>query len=250
MNNDSTENSGQNNTDAGAGNENDSDNTESKSAEDTLYNKEGDNGDTNDGDAGGDTGGDDGKDSDGKTDDKDAGKSDDGDKKDGDDKDGAPEKYEFKFDDGIIVDETILGEFADFAKEKGLNQEDAQKIADFGPKIAQHIAEKQMAQMEETTNAWANEMKTDKEIGGDKLDENLAVAKKALDTLGTPELSKLLGRFDAEENPGGTGFGNHPEVIRFFHKVGTSLGEDKFIGGGGTNKGTASAESVLYDKTK
>ena len=40
--------------------------------------------------------------------------------------------------------------------------------------------------------SWTESVKTDKEIGGDKLAENLSVARKALDTFGTPELRDVL----------------------------------------------------------
>jgi hypothetical protein len=59
-------------------------------------------------------------------------------------------------------------------------------------------------------------------IGGDKLAENLGIARKALDQFGTPELKDVLNM---------TGFGNHPAVIRAFYKIGKAISEDKFVKG-------------------
>ena len=65
-------------------------------------------------------------------------------------------------------------------------------------------------------------MKVDKEIGGEKFTENLALARKALESFGTPELQDVLNM---------TGLGNHPEVIRAFYKAGKAISEDRFIPG-------------------
>lgn len=50
----------------------------------------------------------------------------------------------------------------------------------------------------------------------------LAIAKKALDTYGTPEIRQLLET---------TGLGNNPEMIRFFWRVGKTLTEDGTVTG-------------------
>jgi hypothetical protein len=72
--------------------------------------------------------------------------------------------------------------------------------------------------------------KTDQEFGGEKLSENLSVAKKALDAFGTPELRKLLDD---------SGLGNHPEVIRMMYRAGKAISEDRFVGGSpGGQKGS------------
>jgi hypothetical protein len=87
---------------------------------------------------------------------------------------------------------------------------------------------------------WADEVKTDKDIGGDKLAENLGVAKKALD-LGPPELKALLNE---------SGLGNHPAVVKWAIAVGKALSEDKFVPAtGGAAQGAQPMENRLYGKT-
>lgn len=145
---------------------------------------------------------------------------------------GAPEKYEFKAPEGQKFDDTVLGAYSEIAKELNLPQEAAQKLLD---KVAPVIQARQAEQIEAVRTAWGESAKTDKEFGGDKLTENLAVAKKALDTLGTPELKKLLNE---------SGLGNNPEVIRAFYRAGKAISEDKFVAGKGTPPDANDARSL------
>ena len=145
---------------------------------------------------------------------------------------GAPEKYEFKAAEGTTFDDAVIGAFSEAAKELNLSQEAAQKVLD---KVAPVIQARQAEQIEAARNAWAESARTDKEFGGDKLTENLAVAKKALDTFGTPELKKLLNE---------SGMGNNPEVIRAFYRAGKAISEDKFIGGKATTADANDARSL------
>ncbi|CAB4131906.1 putative protease [uncultured Caudovirales phage] len=132
---------------------------------------------------------------------------------------GAPEKYEFTVPDGVNLDEAGLASFSEFAKELDMPQEAAQKMLEkMGPAWQQRQADAISA----VQNQWKEASTSDKEFGGEKLNENLAVAKKALDTFGTPELSKLLRE---------SGIGNHPEIIRAFYRAGKAISEDSFVAG-------------------
>lgn len=127
--------------------------------------------------------------------------------------------YEFKAPEGKEFDPEVIAEYSKVAKELNLSQESAQRVLDaMGPKLA----ERQTAQIEALRNGWADSSKTDKEFGGERLSENLSVAKKALDAFGTNELRALLNE---------TGIGNHPEVIRFMFRAGKAISEDKFVSG-------------------
>lgn len=129
-----------------------------------------------------------------------------------------PEAYDLKMPDGVELDQAATTEFTAIAKELKLDQAAAQKLADIGAKMAQRQAEAH-AQLVET---WTEQVKTDKEIGGDKLAENLGVARKAIDTFGSPELKALLNS---------SGLGNHPEVVKLAFKVGKAISEDRFVSG-------------------
>lgn len=132
---------------------------------------------------------------------------------------GAPEKYDFTAPEGLSYDETILSNFSEVAKELNLPQAQAQKVLD---KMAPVIAQRQQEQFQAARQQWAEESRADQEFGGDKLQENLGHAKRAMDTFATPELRQMLDD---------SGFGNNPEVIRLFVRVGKAIGEDGIVTG-------------------
>lgn len=137
---------------------------------------------------------------------------------------GAPEKYEFKAPEGREFDAETIARFSEVAKELNLTNEAAQSILD---KMGPQLASRQESQIKAIRNQWVEASTTDKEFGGEKLTENLSVAKKALDAFGSPELRTLLNE---------SGLGNHPEVIRFMYRAGKAISEDQMVSG---NKGTA-----------
>lgn len=138
---------------------------------------------------------------------------------------GAPEKYEFQQPEGVELNDTALGAFSEFAKDANLSQDAAQALLG---KLAPAMAQHQAAVLEQVRTEWATTAKTDTEYGGAKLQENLAVAKRALDTFGTQELRTLLND---------SGLGNHPEIIRAFFRAGKAISEDTFVPGGTAPKG-------------
>jgi hypothetical protein len=137
---------------------------------------------------------------------------------------GAPEKYEFTAPEGREYDPGVLTAYSEVAKELNLPQEAAQKMID---KIAPLMEARQVEQVQAIRNDWAEAARSDQEYGGDKLNENLAVAKKALDKFGSPELRTLLND---------SGLGNNPEVIRFMYRAGKAISEDTFVGGSKGNQ--------------
>lgn len=129
-----------------------------------------------------------------------------------------PETYEFKAADGRAYDTEIVKVYSEVAKELSLTQESAQKMLD---RLAPALEARQTQLLEVTRNGWAESSKADKEFGGEKLSENLAIAKGPLDKFGSPEFRELLEA---------TGLGNHPELIRFLYRAGKAIGGDRFVG--------------------
>jgi len=147
-----------------------------------------------------------------------------------------PEKYDFKLPDGVSFDETGITAFSEFAKENKLSQESAQDLL---AKLAPALAQRQEQALEQVKTQWADTAKADKEFGGDKLNENLAIAKKAIDKFGSPELSAFLNE---------SGLGNHPEIIRAFYRAGKAISEDVFVGGG--NRTETDPARLMYPTMK
>jgi len=129
-----------------------------------------------------------------------------------------PESYEFAMPEGVELDTTARDEFSAVAKEMKLDQATAQKVADVGIKMIQ----RQKEVFETTKAAWAEQSRVDKEIGGDKFDQNMAVALKTLNAFGSPELKDVLNA---------SGLGNHPAVIKLLVKAGKAISEDGFVAG-------------------
>lgn len=125
--------------------------------------------------------------------------------------------YEFTAPEGIELDKVSTDEFVAIAKELKLPKDAAQKVVDLAVKreVANREAHKTMV------SGWADEVKADKDIGGDKLEASMAIAKKAID-LGPPELKELLNN---------SGLGNHPAVVKWAHTIGKALSEDRFVSG-------------------
>ena len=151
----------------------------------------------------------------------------------------APEKYDFASAEGK-VQPTVLAKFEGIAREMGMSQEAAMKLIDT---VAPEMQAAAKAHQDTTVLKWAADSKSDKEFGGDKLGENMAIAKKALETFGTPELTKMLDE---------TGMGNHPEIIRAFFRAGLKISSGTFVpsGGGAAKSSATDAGSKLYPSMK
>lgn len=150
---------------------------------------------------------------------------------------GAPEKYEFKAPEGKEYDTQLIGSFSEAAKDANLTQDAAQKLLD---KVAPALQARTEEQVKAVHQQWTEASTADKEFGGEKLKENLGIARKALEQFGSKELRTFL-----EES----GLGSHPEVIRMLYRAGKAISEDGFVSGSPGGKSTVNVESVLYDKT-
>ena len=151
---------------------------------------------------------------------------------------GAPTEYaDFTVPEGMEVDDSALEAFLPLAKELNLTQEKAQKVVDLQSAFVQKNMEAQQEAWAKTQEDWRAAVKADTEVGGDAMDEKVALAKKALDKVGTPELRALL---DA------TGTGNNLEFIRFFARVGGIIGDDTMDFGGASSEGPTDAAKILF----
>jgi hypothetical protein len=148
--------------------------------------------------------------------------------------------YAFTFEGDVDVDATSLEDLKALAKDLKLPIDQAQKIADLGQKQAQRWLQAQEQAIQDATAQWVEQVKTDKELGGEALNANLATAKTALNKFGSPELTKLLDE---------SRLGNHPEVIRLFHRIGKAIGDDSLVPGGRTTNRPGNPAQRLYDNS-
>lgn len=155
-----------------------------------------------------------------------------------DEPEGAPDKYEdFVIPEGMTANPEALAEFQEFAKARNLSQKDAQEVLDYHSKEVAKLFTAQEEAWTEVKKGWIDSAKSDKEYGGTKFKENMKHVAVALKDLGTPELRDALNQ---------TGLGDHPELVRFFYRVGKLVGEADFRTGNGGDAGNRDAASVLY----
>lgn len=150
---------------------------------------------------------------------------------------GPPEAYDFTEllggEDAPQLDDEMLGELTTTFREHGLTQEQANQYMLAAQKLQQKWLGEITQLHVDTRAAWRKETAADPEIGGEKLAENLAIAKKALDGFGSDELKQLLNE---------TGIGDNPHFIRMMHNIGVVNGEHDFV-----NSGRPERKTSFYD---
>jgi len=137
-------------------------------------------------------------------------------------------------------DKESLSAFGLAAKEQGIAPTAAQKMLD---QIVPVLQERQMASLDAIHKDWIAASKSDSLIGGDKFDENMAIAKKGAEAYGDDDLQTLL----KPVSEGGQGLGNHPAINRFLFKVGKALQSDtEIVKGSALPVGEEDEAEILY----
>lgn len=135
-----------------------------------------------------------------------------------------PEAYELTAPEGMTIDTDLLAEATPIFKEAGLSNDQAQAILPAAKSLMEKTQQSTIQGVIDAGNqqrkAWLDAAKADEQIGGNKWDASLGSAAKALDALGHPEGSEFRTALNE------TGFGNHPEMIRIFARIGEMVGED------------------------
>lgn len=135
-------------------------------------------------------------------------------------KTGGEAAFEVKVPEGLQLEAAGLDELKAIVNDATLTPSArAQKLVDFAAKsnIASHT---------QRVKGWADETRNDPEIGGAKLDETLAVARKTV-ALAPPEMKEVLNA---------SGLGNHPAFVKWAYAIGKKLSEDAFVPSGGAAK--------------
>ncbi len=153
----------------------------------------------------------------------------------------APEKYEaFTLPEGVTRDPETTAKFEAVAKELNLTQAQAQKLVDLNADMLKSVPEKLKAQHAERVAKWGADAVADKEFGGEKLAENVALAERALDAVATPEFKSFLKD---------SGLSHHPEMIRTMLRVAAIVGEDKLVPAGRAPVTVDSTAKGLYSNS-
>lgn len=158
-----------------------------------------------------------------------------------DDKKVVPDAYDLKLPDGSLLTASDLEEISSYAKEKGLSQEQATELMTREHLAVSEYHEAQQEAFKAKTEEWKKAVSNDKELGGDNLAKSAEFAYRAVERFASPEFKEELNK---------TGFGNHPEVVRMFSRIGRAMSDDKIIGNGAPPVEKKSMEEIFYPTKK
>lgn len=151
-----------------------------------------------------------------------------------------PTEVELKLPEGTLLKPETVEQIKSLAKEKNLSSEVAQELLNREHLALDSFHKQQVDLVEKTKQVWAEESKKDAEIGGDNFGRNLELAKRALEKFATP---KFIEEIDS------SGYGNHPELIRIFSRIGKMIANDSLVMANSHGVSNAkSLEDVFYGK--
>ncbi len=150
----------------------------------------------------------------------------------------APVAYDLTMPKDSLLNPDVKDEILAHAKQEGLSNDAAQALLDREHKAVEKYNKAQLEEFETTRNVWVDEIKADKEIGGDKFNESVEMSRRVIERFGTEDFKSVL-----EE----TGWGNNPEVVRIFSRIGASMSEDQFVMPGSQS---ATGEKTQKDSLK
>jgi len=152
-----------------------------------------------------------------------------------------PEVFELKLSEGSLLRPERLGEIETFAKSHNLTAKQAQELVGREEATLKGYSEAARVQHQKQIEDWHKASSTDSEFGGEKLSASAEVAKRAMTKFGGERLAEILDQ---------TGYGNHPEVIRTFYRIGQAMSEGRIIPGGASTGSTIPVEDKFYGKKK
>lgn len=141
--------------------------------------------------------------------------------------------------EGFFNDEHLKS-FAEFAKENGITQEQANKALEFEAKRIADINAAQSQQWEATKSDWEKQLR---ESFGQQYEAKVQAAKKAFVRFG-PQ-GEEAAQFAADM--AAMGIGNYPALVKWAAAVGEALGEDS-SGGGSGGSGHMSEAELLHKR--
>lgn len=128
-----------------------------------------------------------------------------------------PEKYELKVPDGLEPE--YADQIASFAREQGLSEAAAQAMLERDAQLIAHAREEQQRLIEQQSEQWISNLKTDKEFGGERYNETVELARRVWQRFGPKDAQ--IGHY-----------GNNDVLIKTLAAVGRVMHEDTLINGG------------------
>lgn len=134
-----------------------------------------------------------------------------------------PERYDLALE-GFAIDPALIDSADPVLRGLGLTNDAANKLVPVAREIATRTQESLVRQIEEAAaaqkRAWQEALAADPEIGGARRGETEHLAARALDAMGFVEGHPFRQALND------SGFGNHPDLVRAFRRLGEMIGED------------------------
>jgi len=134
-----------------------------------------------------------------------------------------PERYDLALD-GFTIDPALVQNADPVLRDIGLSNDAANKLLPVARDIMARTQESLVRQIADAAAAqkktWHEAFVADPEIGGARRSETEHFAAKALDALGYAQGHPFRQALNE------SGFGNHPDMIRAFRRLGELVGED------------------------
>lgn len=147
-----------------------------------------------------------------------------------------------KLPEGVTLDEAGAKNFVDLLNDTKLSrQELGEKLVSFYSDAVKAIGAANMESWQQTNKQWVDSVKSDKDIGGDKLPAAQSLIAKMIDThlpgkLGT-ELRQALDM---------TGAGNHPAVVKGMWTLAGLLTEGGHVNGSPVRSGQMDIKTTFF----
>jgi hypothetical protein len=124
---------------------------------------------------------------------------------------GAPEKYDWKIQGDPSRVQAITKSLEPMARKLGMSNDEIHGVFDTFTSIAEQGKKDVLKQ-------WATTLESDKEFGGDKLEETLALANSVVEQYGDDEFRGLLDQ---------AGLRHNPAVVKLLARVAKDVGGDR-----------------------
>jgi hypothetical protein len=152
--------------------------------------------------------------------------------------DTVPEKYELKLPENSLLKAQALEDIAATAKEHKLTQKQAEALVQREDKALHAYHQAQLDDLKVKSQVWIQDVKADKELGGEAFVKNAELASRVVKRFGTESFQKMISD---------SGAGNHPELVRIFARIGKAMSEDQLvIPGSQSGRGPRSMEDIFY----
>lgn len=132
--------------------------------------------------------------------------------------------------EGFVLDTSAMSELTPVLSEMKASPGTAQKLIDLYVKQVEKMRTDNAKQAQETTKTWSDELTNDPEIGGAKLNENLATARKVLNKYGSAEFVEFLRD---------SGIGSYAPLVKFLLSVSKDALPDNMLSSGQPAGGSA-----------